>query len=73
MATRREITMLICPLNLEQFGQKVSEKLALFHPRWFERSYETMKAREMNLKQPQNEIKMSLKLTLRSKGDKTKV
>jgi hypothetical protein len=39
--TKGKGTMLICPLGLEQFDQKVSGKLAYPHLGWLEGSYGT--------------------------------
>jgi hypothetical protein len=73
MTTRREGTMLIRPLDLKQLSQGVSQKLVSPCFGWLEGSYEIIKAHEMRFKQSQNEVKLSLKPTPKSKGDRTRV
>jgi hypothetical protein len=64
--------MLIYSSNLEQFDQKVNEKLAWLHHGWFEGSYETNKCTQNKTQIAPNGVKLNSKPTLKDKRNRTK-
>jgi len=71
MAIGNKGTMLTRLLGLQQFNQRVNKKFVLPCPIRLEGFMKQTRACETSFKQPQNEVKMSLKQTPRSKRNRT--
>jgi len=72
MAIGGKTTILTNLLGFVQFDQKVSEKLAWPRPIGLNDPMKQTKTHKMRFKQPQNEDRSKLKLTPRSKKNKTR-